>query len=154
MTMPRRTTRIKQFEEVPNFATEAEEADYWATHGLSEELLARMKPLFFDVLRPPRQSTVSVAVPLSVRFDEDVLQRLRALAAIKRMSYQRLLKAFVIERLYEEEQREGVIPPGEHSSRRRSLKSERPQHRRQRSAPDARARDFVEGEIIKVERRP
>jgi hypothetical protein len=122
MTMPRRTTRIKQFEEVPNFATEAEEADYWATHGLSEELLARMEPLGNDVLPRPRQSTVSVAVPLSVRFDEDVLQRLRALAAIKRMSYQRLLKAFVIERLYEEEQREGVIPPGEHSSRTRKTK--------------------------------
>jgi hypothetical protein len=60
---------------------------------------------------------MSVAKPLSVRFYQDVLQRLRALAAIKRMSYQRLLKPFVIERLYEEERREGVIPPREHSSR-------------------------------------
>lgn len=110
--MARRTTRIKRMEDIPNFASEAEEADFWSTHSLSDDLLARMQPLGDDVLPPPRQSTVSTAVPLSVRFDEDVLQRLRALAAIKRMSYQRLLKSFVIERLYEEERREGVIPPG------------------------------------------
>ena len=115
--MARRTARIRRMEDIPNFATEAEEADFWSTHSLSDDLLARTQPLGDDVLPPPRQSAVSVAVPLSVRFDEDVLQRLRALAAIKRMSYQRLLKSFVIERLYEEERREGVILPSKHSSR-------------------------------------
>lgn len=45
----------------------------------------------------------------AVRFEDDVLQRMRALAAKKRMGYQTLLKAFVLERLYEEEKREGLI---------------------------------------------
>jgi hypothetical protein len=119
--MARRTTRITRItriEDIPNFATEAEEADFWSTHSLSDDLLARMQSLTNDGLPPPRQSTVSVAVPLSVRFDEDVLQRLRALAAKKRMSYQRLLKSFVIERLYEEEQREGLIHSVERSGRK------------------------------------
>jgi hypothetical protein len=44
-----------------------------------------------------------------VRFDEDVLKRLRALARKKGKGYQTLLKEFVVERLYEEEKREGLV---------------------------------------------
>lgn len=49
------------------------------------------------------------AVALSVRVEADTLRRLRALAAVKGTKYQTLLKAFVQERLYEEEQREGLV---------------------------------------------
>ena len=43
------------------------------------------------------------------RLDSDILRRLKALAAKKRKGYQSLLKEFVVERLYEEEKREGLI---------------------------------------------
>lgn len=96
---------VHQWEDVPAFSSEAEEAEYWATHDLGDELLAQMGPVPPDVLpseRPRRR-------PVAVRFDEDVLRRLRALAAKKGKGYQTLLKEFVIERLYEEEKREGVV---------------------------------------------
>jgi hypothetical protein len=37
------------------------------------------------------------------------LKRLRALAALRNTGYQTLLKEFIVERLYEEEKREGII---------------------------------------------
>jgi hypothetical protein len=47
--------------------------------------------------------------PVAVRFDADVIQRLKALATKKQKGYQTLLKEFVVERLYEEEKREGIL---------------------------------------------
>lgn len=47
--------------------------------------------------------------PIAVRFDEFTLQRLRVLAARRNTGYQTLLKEFVVERLYEEEKREGIV---------------------------------------------
>jgi hypothetical protein len=44
-----------------------------------------------------------------VRFDDSTLQRIKALAARRHKGYQTLLKEFVIERLYEEEKREGLV---------------------------------------------
>ncbi len=47
--------------------------------------------------------------PIAVRFDEFTLKRLRVLAARRNTGYQTLLKEFVVERLYEEEKREGIV---------------------------------------------
>ena len=47
--------------------------------------------------------------PIAVRFEDDTVARLKTLAERKGMGYQTLLKAFVQERLYEEEKREGVV---------------------------------------------
>lgn len=47
--------------------------------------------------------------PIAVRFDEFTLKRLRQLADRRNTGYQTLLKEFVVERLYEEEKREGLI---------------------------------------------
>jgi hypothetical protein len=56
-----------------------------------------------DAVRPGRTS------PIAVRFDQFTLQRLKALAALRNTGYQTLLKEFVVERLYEEEKRAGII---------------------------------------------
>lgn len=74
-------------------------------HGLGEELLAGMAPPPEGLLPPARPR----ARPISIRLDEDLLRRLKALARRKGKGYQTLLKEFVLERLYEEEKREGVI---------------------------------------------
>src|SRR5215208_4057968 len=96
---------VQSSEEIPQFANEAEEAEFWATHSLSEAFLAKMDPLPEDVLPPARPRTQ----PISLRLDSDVLERVRALAETKHKGYQTLMKEFVVERLYEEEKREGIL---------------------------------------------
>ncbi|MCW3056884.1 MAG: hypothetical protein JWO21_853 [Solirubrobacterales bacterium] len=58
-----------------------------------------------DRVRPGRTT------PVAVRFDRFTLRRLKTLAAARNTGYQTLLKEFVVERLYEEEKREGIIGP-------------------------------------------
>jgi predicted DNA binding CopG/RHH family protein len=96
---------VERLEDIPVFTSEAEEAEFWAAHQLSDALLAAMEPLGEDVLPPPRPRTK----PVAVRFDESTLARVRALAARRGKGYQTLLKEFVVERLYEEERREGIV---------------------------------------------
>jgi CopG antitoxin of type II toxin-antitoxin system len=95
-------------EDIPQFASEAEEAEYWSTHTFSEKLLDQFKSVPDDgggILPPARKPTY----PVSLRLDNDVVHRLRVLAAKKRMRYQTLLKQLLTERLYEEEKREGLV---------------------------------------------
>jgi hypothetical protein len=119
--MPKRTppmTTIHSWDEVPTFRSEAEEADWWSTHDLGEELLAEMKPA--PLTEEERQYRRSRTRPVAVRFDESTLERMRALAARRNKGYQTLLKEFIVERLYEEEKREGQVtsftPPSDASS--------------------------------------
>jgi hypothetical protein len=56
-----------------------------------------------DLVRPGRTT------PVAVRFDQFTLKRLKSLAALRNTGYQTLLKEFIVERLYEEEKREGII---------------------------------------------
>jgi hypothetical protein len=98
-------TEIEDLDSVPSFGSEQEEAEYWGAHSLGDRLLSQMGPIPDDVLPPARPRTR----PIAVRFDDDVIRRIKALAARKRKGYQTLLKEFVVERLYEEEKREGLI---------------------------------------------
>ena len=94
---------------MPEFANEAEEAEFWATHSFGEELLEQMGPLD-DVLPPARPNTRRIAM----RLDKDMLARLAALADVKGKPPERLVEQFIVERLYEEEKRAGLV--GEPSS--------------------------------------
>ena len=96
-------TTIHSLDEVPTFTSEREEAAFWATHELGDEILSGMDAVPEEVLPRPRTR------PVPVRFDEDTLRRVKALAARRHKGYQTLLKEFVIERLYEEEKREGLV---------------------------------------------
>jgi len=95
---------IHREEEIPQFRTEAEEAEFWSTHSLGDELL-RTGP-DEDPLLPPTRPRTS---PIAVRFDQGTLLRLKTLARKRHKGYQTLLKEFVMERLYEEEKREGIV---------------------------------------------
>ena len=95
---------VRSWDDVPEFANEAEEAKFWSTHGLGEEILDQMGPLD-DVLPPARPRTR----PVVIRFDDDTLTRLRAVARAKGKPYQTLLQEFTVERLYEEEKRAGLF---------------------------------------------
>jgi uncharacterized protein (DUF4415 family) len=102
---------IRSWDEVPSFASEKEEQAWWDEHDVSEELLETFMPVPGDVLPPPRQKTVTRPrkAPVSVRMEEDLVTRLKKLAAIKGIGYQTLLRQFVADRVYEEEKREGVL---------------------------------------------
>jgi hypothetical protein len=103
---PRETMiTVHSFDEVPQFASETEEAAYWATHELGDEILEAMGPVPDSELPPPRQRTR----PVSIRLDESTLSRAKKLAELRHIGYQTLLKEFIIERLYEEEKREGLV---------------------------------------------
>jgi predicted DNA binding CopG/RHH family protein len=56
-----------------------------------------------DAVRPGHTT------PIALRLDRFTIQRLKAIAALRGTGYQTLLKQFVVERLYEEEKRVGII---------------------------------------------
>ena len=97
---------ISDTNDIPAFETEAEEQVWWETHALDVELFSRPKERPSH-LPPPRTSKKSKGI--SLRVEDDIVARLKSLAKKKGMGYQTLLKAFVLERLYEEEKREGVF---------------------------------------------
>ncbi len=80
-------------------AVEQFEAELAATHEQEE----RRRKIPKEALAKGRTT------PIAVRFDEFTLKRLRVLAARRNTGYQTLLKEFVVERLYEEEKREGIV---------------------------------------------
>ena len=90
---------------IPVFASEAEEQAWWDEHELDASLYSRDKerPSYFPKPRTEKPKGISL------RVEDDVVARLKSLAKKKGMGYQTLLKAFVLERLYEEEKREGVF---------------------------------------------
>jgi hypothetical protein len=110
---PRHLETIQSWDDVPRFVSEPEEAAYWATHDTGKRLLDQMQPIppegamGLPTARAPASAAPSR--PISVRLDDDILRRLKALAARKKKGYQTLLKEFVVERVYEEEKREGII---------------------------------------------
>jgi uncharacterized protein (DUF4415 family) len=99
---------IRNLSEVPDLATEREAREFWDTHEVTEEYLESTGPVPEEDMPQARPRTARTK-PIAVRFDEDVLERLKQLAEHKHKGYQTLLKEFVSERLYEEEKREGIL---------------------------------------------
>jgi uncharacterized protein (DUF4415 family) len=99
---------VRNPSEVPDLATEKEAREFWDTHEVTEEYLESAGPVAEKGM-PPARPRASRTTPIAVRFDVDVLERLKQLAEHKHKGYQTLLKEFVSERLYEEEKREGLL---------------------------------------------
>ncbi len=98
---------VGSWSDVPKFTTEADEAEWWSTHQPGDELLTQMKP---GPLTTEEHAARSARThPVAIRFDDATLERVRALAHRRHKGYQTLLKEFVVERLYEEEKREGMV---------------------------------------------
>jgi predicted DNA binding CopG/RHH family protein len=109
--MAEQRKNIRSWDEVPSFASEEEEQAWWDEHDVSDELLQAFGPVEEGTLPPPRERSVTRPrkAPVSVRMEEDLVARLKGLAAIKGIGYQTLLRQFVADRVYEEEKREGVL---------------------------------------------
>jgi hypothetical protein len=97
--------------DIPEFTSEQEERAFWDTHSLGPRMLAEQVEEDPDLPSPAemRAQRNERTQPIPIRFDADVLKRLRVLADRKHTGYQTLLKTFVVERLYEEELREGLV---------------------------------------------
>ena len=95
-------------DDIPEFESEREEHEFWNTHVFSEEFIDQAVARG-DEVPAPRTRERKRSTSTSLRLGEDTLKRLRRLARKKGKGYQTLLKEFVVERLYEEEKREGVL---------------------------------------------
>lgn len=91
-------------EEVPEGLSDEDQIRFWETHEITEEFLAKAE-LASEDERPRSRTT-----PITVRFDDFTLGRLKDLAESRNVGYQTLLREFVLERLYEEERRQGTLP--------------------------------------------
>jgi hypothetical protein len=96
-------TKIKSWDEIPEFKTEDEEREFWETHSISAQLAN-------DFNRPaqgPMARKMRTIAPL--KLDEDTSQRLVELSLLKQVDPQDLVMHFIVERIYEEEKRAGVF---------------------------------------------
>jgi predicted DNA binding CopG/RHH family protein len=100
-------TSLHSLDEIPTFTSEADEAAFWATHEIADDLWGQLPAVPDDHLPAARPRTR----PVGIRFDESTLQRIKVLAARRHTGYQTLLREFITERLYEEELREGLVKP-------------------------------------------
>jgi predicted DNA binding CopG/RHH family protein len=99
----KKMTLVKRMEDIPNFVNDAEEQTFWETHALAPELYSKNNNGSLLELPLPKSKLISL------RLERDLDKRLRHLAKQKGTSYQTLLKEFVLERVYEEEKRLGII---------------------------------------------
>ncbi len=111
MARGKKIKEINSPEEIPEFANEEEEHRFWGTHSLSDGFWENAESVSDDELPPPREKTITRPrkAPISVRMEDDLVRRLKALAAVKGVGYQTLLRQFVADRVYEEEKREGIL---------------------------------------------
>lgn len=94
---------ITSRDEIPENMSESEAAEFWSTHTMSEALLEA------SIIEDDQELPKKKSVPISIRIDEDLLQRIRSLANDRKKGYQTLMKEFLIERTYEEEKKQFLI---------------------------------------------
>ena len=97
-TNRRRIKTIRHADQVPRFATEAEEHAFWSAHDMSDEQWKSLPRVPDSELPPPRPRTQ----PVEIFLEDETLQRIKALAAERGIRHQKMLKQFVLDRLEEE----------------------------------------------------
>ena len=84
---------VHRLEEIPEFASERQEAEFWDTHTMSDELWNSLPRLEGELPTPGTPMGVSLSL------SAELAGRLRALASKKGVSYLALARAFVSEGL-------------------------------------------------------
>ena len=88
---------IQTWQEVPDFASRAEEAEYWTNHSLSGRLLANSR----------HDSDGKESTTITLRFDPRMLSRIKRMARSRYLNYQSMIKQWLSERLEEEIRKAG-----------------------------------------------
>jgi predicted DNA binding CopG/RHH family protein len=104
--MSDRAKPIDDLSDIPENLSDEEQIEFLETHGVSEEFLEKTEAVPEDERPHPRSRSITL------RVDDFTLGRLKELAQRRNVGYQTLLKEFVVERLYEEEKREGILSAG------------------------------------------
>ena len=83
---------VSNWNEIPDFEGESEEADFWAKHTLEPRLMNA------SLHRPSvRESTT-----ITLRFDPLMLSRIKRIARARYLNYQSMMKQWLSERLESE----------------------------------------------------
>ncbi|MGP9809963.1 BrnA antitoxin family protein [Rhodopseudomonas sp. NSM] len=83
----------KKFKQVPNFASEAEEREFWETHDTADYFdLSKAVRVNFPNLKP---STVSISLRLPV----GLLEQIKVAANKRDVPYQSLIKMWLSEKV-------------------------------------------------------
>lgn len=82
---------VNRLDDIPDFANENEEDEFWSTHTLSDELWDADDPLADQELPAVRPPTRTVSIEL----DEATLGRVKALARRLRQPYTAVLRDLV-----------------------------------------------------------
>lgn len=85
-------TIIKQWEEIPEFDGEEEEAAYWLEHELDSRLMAG------SIHQPDSRESTTI----TLRFDPRMLSRIKRIARTRFLNYQSMMKQWLAERLEDE----------------------------------------------------
>jgi predicted DNA binding CopG/RHH family protein len=93
--------RKPKVKRIPEFASEAEEQEFWATADTTEYFdWSRARRVAFPKLKP-------TTTPISMRLPETLLTDLKRLANEQDVPYQSLMKVYLAERVAEERRRRG-----------------------------------------------
>lgn len=83
---------IDRWNQIPQFDDEKEEAAFWAVHSLDPRLMNSAT----------QRQTVRESTTITLRFDPQMLSRIKRLARHRYLNYQSMIKQWLAERLEEE----------------------------------------------------
>lgn len=87
---------MKKFKKIPEFKSEDEEREFWATHDSTDYIdWSKAKRVVFPNLKPSTK-TITIRVPQSL------LNSLKSIANKKDVPYQSLVKVYLDEKVREE----------------------------------------------------
>ena len=95
--MPAKIKPVQSWKDIPEFADEKEESEFWAVHSIDPRLMHA------SIHRPNvRESTT-----ITLRFDPQMLSRIKRIARTRYLNYQSMIKQWLSERLEDEVSRRG-----------------------------------------------
>jgi len=88
---------IQSWSEIPDFEDEREEAEFWAGHQLDARLMNGSV----------QRQSVRESATVTLRFDPQMLSRIKRIARHRYLNYQSMVKQWLSERLEEEISKHG-----------------------------------------------
>lgn len=83
---------VERWNQIPDFEDEKDEAAFWASHSLDPRLMNAAI----------QRQTVRESTTITLRFDPQMLSRIKRLARHRYLNYQSMIKQWLAERLEEE----------------------------------------------------
>jgi predicted DNA binding CopG/RHH family protein len=83
---------VERWNQIPDFEDEKDEAVFWSTHALDPRLMNASI----------QRQTVRESTTITLRFDPQMLSRIKRLARHRYLNYQSMIKQWLAERLEEE----------------------------------------------------